>query len=66
MPPLPKGGVFEIEEIISSKRPTTTTVSNLIYMYMYVCTYVYHIISAYMYLNCHVTFISDSVGVARQ
>ena len=27
MPPLPKGGVFEIEEIISSKRHIATTVS---------------------------------------
>ena len=32
MPPLPKGGVFEIEEIISSKRHIATTVS---YMYDY-------------------------------
>lgn len=27
MPPLPMGGVFAVEEIISSKRPTATAVS---------------------------------------
>ena len=51
MPPLPKGGVFEIEEIISSKRHIATTVSYI---------YDYHACSMICILSCDFLSFSGS------
>ena len=57
MPPLPKGGVFEIEEIISSKRHIATTVS---YMYDYHACSMICVLSCDLILSCDFLSFSGS------